>query len=66
MYEVMRVWDEDHRADRRASRFRDGIAELTEVGRVALVERVDPNATLVANDAEALIRGLKVRLVGVD
>ena len=39
MYEVMRVWDEDHPEwDPGAPRLREGMAEPTEVGRVALVE----------------------------
>ena len=36
----------------------------SEVGRVALVEVSRPNATLVEADIEAVIRGLKARLVG--
>ena len=40
------------------------MAAPTEVGRVALVEVGRPNATLVAEDVEAVIRGLKARLAG--
>ncbi len=52
MYEVMRYWDEDHlewTAEERVSR------SLKSVG---------PNATLVEDDIEAVIRGLRARLVG--
>jgi dihydrofolate reductase len=34
------------------------------MGRVALVESVGPNATLVDNDLEAVIHGLKAQLGG--
>jgi dihydrofolate reductase len=65
MYEVMRYWDEDHP---------DWDAELRDFA-VAwrrqpkwVVSRsltsVGPNATLVRDDLEALVRGLKARLVG--
>ena len=40
------------------------MAEPTEVGRVTLVEVSRPNATLVENDLEAVIRGLKAQFVG--
>ena len=40
------------------------MAKPTEVGRVALVEVGWPNATLVEDDVEAAISGLKARLVG--
>jgi dihydrofolate reductase len=65
MYEVMRVWDEDHpewtpelrefaRAWRRQPKWVVS-RSLTSVG---------PNATLVADDVEAVIRGLKARPAG--
>ena len=39
MYEVMRYWDEDHPEwSAGATRVRGGVAEPTEVGRVALAE----------------------------
>jgi hypothetical protein len=41
-----------------------GVAEPTEVGRIALVEVSRPNATLVEGDVEAVVRGLKAQLVG--
>jgi hypothetical protein len=49
---------------RGATRLRGGVAAPTEVGRVALVEVSRPNATLVEDDFEAVIRGLKAQLVG--
>jgi dihydrofolate reductase len=65
LYEVMRYWDEDHPewdAERRdfAAAWRNQpkwvvSRSLTSVG---------PNATLVADDVEATIRGLKARLAG--
>jgi dihydrofolate reductase len=65
MYEVMRYWDEDapdwgaderHYAAAWRSRPKWVVSRtLTSVG---------PNATLVADDVEAVIRGLKAKLVG--
>ena len=65
LYEIMRYWDEDHPewdAERRdfAAAWRSQpkwvvSRSMTSVG---------PNATLVADDVEAAIRGLKARLVG--
>jgi len=65
VYEVMRYWDEDHpewTADERAfaaawrSRPKWVVSRsLTSVG---------PNATLVSDEVEAVIRDLKARLVG--
>jgi len=40
------------------------VAKPTEVGRLALVEVSRPSATLVEDDIEAVIRGLKAQLVG--
>lgn len=65
MYEVMRYWDEDHPEWDAAER------EYAEVWRDQskwVVSRslasVGPNATLIADDVEAAIRGLKDRLDG--
>jgi dihydrofolate reductase len=65
MYEVMRYWDDDHpewdAAERDyAAAWRSkpkwvASRSLTSVG---------PNATLVADDVEATVRGLKARLAG--
>jgi len=65
MYEVMRYWDED---------LPDWDAEEHEYAAVwrhqpkwvvsRSLKSVGPNATLVADDIEAVIRGLKAQLVG--
>ena len=65
MYEVMRYWDEDHP---------DWVAEERDFAaawrnqRKWVVSRslksVGPNATLVADHIEAVVRGLKTRLAG--
>jgi len=65
MYEVMRYWDADHS---------DWDADECEYAAVWRSKRkwvmsrslksVGPNATLVENDIEAVIRGLKAQLVG--
>ncbi|MEJ6784600.1 dihydrofolate reductase family protein [Aminobacter sp. Piv2-1] len=65
MYEVMRYWDEDH------SEWDEDEREYAAAWRSQpkwVVSRslksVGPNATLVADDIEAAIRGLKARLDG--
>jgi dihydrofolate reductase len=65
MYEVMRVWDEDH------SEWTPELRDFAMAWRSQpkwVVSRslksVGPNATLVADDVEALLRGLKARLAG--
>ncbi len=65
MYEVMRVWDEDH------SEWTPELRDFAMAWRSQpkwVVSRslksVGPNATLVADGVEALIRGLKARLAG--
>jgi dihydrofolate reductase len=65
MYEIMRYWDEDHA---------DWIAEGQDYAAAwrsrpkwvvsRSLKSVGPNATLVEDDIEAVIRGLKARLVG--
>ena len=65
MYEVMRYWDEDHA---------DWVAEAHDFAAAwrsrpkwvvsRSLKSVGPNATLVEDDIEAVIRGLKARLVG--
>ena len=65
MYEVMRYWDED---------LPDWDAEELDYAAVwrsqpkwvvsRSLKSVGPNATLVTNDVEAVIRGLKARLAG--
>jgi dihydrofolate reductase len=65
MYEVMRVWDEDH------PDWTDELRDFAMAWRSQpkwVVSRslksVGPNATLVADDVEAVVRGLKTRLTG--
>jgi len=65
MYEVMRYWDDDQ------PDWDEGDHEFAAVWRTLpkwVVSRslksVGPNATLVDDDVEAVIRGLKARLVG--
>ena len=65
MYEVMRVWDEDH--SEWTPELRDfAIAWRSQPKWIVSrsLKSVGPNATLIANDVEALIRGLKARLAG--
>ena len=65
LYEVMRYWDEDHPEwDPGLARLRGGVAQPTEVGRSRSLKSVGPNATLVEDDIEAVIRGLKDELAG--
>ena len=65
MYEVMRYWDEDQ-ADWDAEEHKFAAAWRSQ--RKWVVSRslksVGPNATLVGDDVEAVIRGLKAQLVG--
>ena len=65
MYEIMRYWDEDHpewNAD-----FREFAAAWRSQPKWVVsrsLTSVGPNATLVSNDMEAVVRGLKDRLAG--
>ncbi|MER2509847.1 MAG: dihydrofolate reductase family protein [Amaricoccus sp.] len=65
LYEIMRYWDEDHPewdADRR-----DFAAAWRKQSKWVVsrsLKSVGPNATLIADDIEGAIRGLKTRLVG--
>ncbi len=65
MYEVMRYWDEDHPEWEAQER---DFAAAWRNQRKWVVSRslksTGPNATLVADDVEALIRGLKAQRVG--
>jgi dihydrofolate reductase len=65
MYEVMRYWDEDH-ADWVAEEHNFATAWRSKQKWVVsrTLKSVGPNATLVEDDIEAVIRGLKVQLVG--
>ncbi|QND63037.1 dihydrofolate reductase family protein [Mesorhizobium loti] len=65
MYEVMRYWDEDS-AEWSAERHEFAAAWRSQPKWVVSrsLKSVGPNATLVADDVEAVIRGLKAQLVG--
>ncbi|MBK8246722.1 MAG: dihydrofolate reductase family protein [Gemmatimonadetes bacterium] len=65
MYEVMRYWDDDQ-ADWGAAEREFAAAWRAQPKWVVSrsLRSVGPNATLVANDVEGVIRGLKERLVG--
>jgi dihydrofolate reductase len=65
MYEVMRYWDED--CPEWDAEERDFAAAWRSQPKWVVsrsLKSVGPNATLVAGDVEAVIRGLKVQLVG--
>src|SRR3984885_2325539 len=65
MYEVMRVWDEDH--PEWTPELRDFAMAWRRQPKGVVsrsLKSVGPNATLVSDDIEAVIRGLKARLVG--
>lgn len=65
MYEVMRYWDEDH--PEWTSELRDFAAAWRRQPKWVVsrsLKAVGPNATLVEDDLEAVIRGLKSRLAG--
>jgi dihydrofolate reductase len=65
MYEVMRIWDED-RPEWGAEQ-RDFAAAWRSQPKWVVsrsLKSVGPNATLVEDDVEAVIRGLKAQLVG--
>jgi len=65
MYEVMRYWDEDH-PEWSAEQHEFAAAWRRQPKWVVSrsLKSVGPNATLVEDDIEAVIRGLKARLVG--
>jgi len=65
MYEVMRIWDED--LPEWGAEERDFAAAWRSQPKWVVsrsLKSVGPNATLVENDLEAVIRGLKAQLVG--
>jgi dihydrofolate reductase len=65
MYEVMRYWDEDH-SDWNAAEREYAVVWRSQPKWVVSrsLKSVGLNATLVADDVEAVIRGLKAQLVG--
>ena len=65
LYEVMRYWDEDH--PEWSAEERDFAAAWRGQPKWVVsrsLKSVGPNATLVAGDIEAVIRGLKAQLAG--
>src|SRR4029079_19086883 len=65
LYEVMRYWDEDH--PEWDAEERDFAAAWRSQPKWVVsrsLKSLGPNATLVADDVEALMRGLKAQLVG--
>ncbi|WP_342362642.1 dihydrofolate reductase family protein [Terrarubrum flagellatum] len=65
MYEVMRYWDEDH--PEWAPELRDFATAWRSLPKWVVsrsLKSVGPNATLVADDVETVIRGLKAQHVG--
>ena len=65
LYEVMRYWDEDH--PEWGAEERDFAAAWRSQPKWVVsrsLKSVGPNATLVADDVEAVIRGLKADLAG--
>ncbi len=65
MYQIMRYWDEDH-ADWGAEEREYAAVWRSQQKWVVSrsLKSVGPNATLVSNDVEAVIRGLKTQLAG--
>jgi dihydrofolate reductase len=65
LYEVMRYWDEDHPEwDAAEHDFAAAWRRQPKWVVSRSLKSVGPNATLVADDVEAMIRGLKAQLVG--
>ncbi len=65
IYEVMRYWDEDHPEwDAAKHDFAAAWRKQPKWVVSRSLKSVGPNATLVADDIEAVIRGLKAQLVG--
>jgi dihydrofolate reductase len=65
MYEVMRYWDEDRPDDDAHERdFADAWRSQPKWVISRSLKSVGPNATLVSDDAEAVIRKLKAELAG--
>jgi dihydrofolate reductase len=65
MYEVMRYWDEDHSDwDAEERDFAAGWRSQPKWVVSRSTKSVGPNATLVADDVETVVRGLKAQLAG--
>jgi dihydrofolate reductase len=66
MYEVMRFWDEDHPEwPQELCDFATAWCSQPKWVVSRSLKCVGPNATLIADDVEMVIRGLKAQLVGV-
>ena len=65
IYEVMRYWDDDHPEWDAAERdFAEAWRRQPKWVASRSLKSVGPNATLVADDVEGVVRGLKARIVG--
>jgi dihydrofolate reductase len=65
MYETMRYWDDDHPEwDAERREFAEAWRRQPKWVVSRSLTSVGPNATLVADDLEAVIRGVKAKLVG--
>jgi len=64
MYEAMRIGTKTVLSGVRSTRVRGGVAAPTKWVVSRSLKSVGPDATLVEDDIEAVIRGLKARLVG--
>jgi dihydrofolate reductase len=65
MYEVMRYWDEDHPEwDAQERDFAEAWRSQPKWVVSRSLKSVGPNATLVEDDIEAVMRGLKAQFVG--
>jgi dihydrofolate reductase len=65
MYEIMRYWDEDHPDwDAHERDFAEAWRNQPKWVVSRSLKSVGPNATLVEDDIEAVVRGLKGRLIG--
>ena len=65
MYEIMRYWDEDHTEWHSEERDYAAVWRTQPKWVVSRsLKLVGPNATLVSDDIETMVRGLKAQLVG--
>ncbi len=65
LYEVMRYWDEDHPEwDAEKRNFATAWRKQPKWVVSRSLKSVGPNATLVGDDLEAVVRGLKAQIVG--
>jgi dihydrofolate reductase len=65
MYEVMRYWDDDHNVESAEERdFAAAWRKQPKWVASRTLKSVGPNATLIEDDLEAVIRGLKAQRIG--